>query len=139
MNSVPRSLSAIRFSISERDTLEWASVLDDDNPLHSDPAAIAAHGIGRGIVSPGPANIGFLMTFLLRHFPGAEIESFEARFTGVVLAPSEVEACGVIEREERTRNHEILHCTLELHESSAIVVTAKARIRVASIGRRDSP
>jgi acyl dehydratase len=132
-------LPPLQICITERDAMEWAQILDDGNPLHSDADALAAHGIGRGIVNPGPANMGYLMTLLLNSFPGASIEEFDARFVGIVLAPSEVEACGRIEREELSPTGRILHCSLELRAAGAIAVTAKARLRVDADGASDLP
>jgi acyl dehydratase len=132
------SLPTLRMTVTERDTKAWAEILDDDNPLHSDPEALAARGVGRGIVSPGPANIGYLMTLLLNCFPGSEIEAFEARFVGLVLAPSEVEARGRIEREESTPTGRVLHCSLELHAVGGVAVVATARLRLAGGSDPDS-
>jgi acyl dehydratase len=121
-----------RFDVTERDAQEWAQLLEDDNPLHSDPEALAARGIGRGIVNPGPANMGLLMTLLLQRFPGAHLAEFEARFVDVVLAPAAVEACITAEREESTPAGRVTFCELELRCADTVAVVAKARLHPAS-------
>lgn len=126
----PPRLQELRMEVSQRDAVEWSDLLDDRNPLHSNPEAGVAHGIGRGIVSPGPANMAHLMTLLLRSFPGVILETFEARFSAAVLAPTTVVARGVIDREEVTDDGLRLHCTLELLVADTVAISARARVRL---------
>jgi acyl dehydratase len=125
------ALPELQFDVTEQDALEWSAILDDRNPLHSNPEAAVAHGVGRGVVNPGPANMGYLMTLLLRSFPGATLEAFEARFVAVVLAPTKAVARGVVEREEAAADGIRLHCALELHSAGRVAITARARLRAA--------
>ena len=125
-----RVLPELSFEVTESDALEWSGILDDRNPIHSDPAAGLVHGLGPGIVSPGPANAGYLMTLLLRAFPGATLASFEARFVAVVVAPTTVVAAGVVEREEPVPGGTRLHCALELRAHGRVAIDARACVHL---------
>ncbi len=118
------------FTVSIEAAAQWAEILEDGNPLHADATALEARGLGRGIVMPGPANMGYLMTLLMQEFPAAHIEEFQARFTGLVLAPSTVEAHLHVYREESTPNGRRLHCKLELQSQSQVAVRASACVHV---------
>jgi acyl dehydratase len=127
---LPRPLPELHVEITVRDAAEWSEVLDDRNPLHADPDAAVAHGLGRGIVSPGPANMAHLMTLLLRSFPGCCIEAFEARFVAAVRAPTTAVATGVVESEETIPTGSRLHCSLELRAAGRVAIIARAQLRI---------
>jgi acyl dehydratase len=129
---LPHRLPDLHVEITVSDAAEWSEVLDDRNPLHADPDAALAHGLGRGIVSPGPANMAHLMTLLLRSFPGATIETFEARFVAAVLAPTTAIATGVVESEEAIPTGSRLRCALELRTADRVAIIAKAQLQITS-------
>jgi len=126
-----RQLDDMRIVVAASDASEWSTLLDDPNPLHSDPDSGARSGVGHGIVMPGPANMAHLMTLLRRAFPAATLERFEARFVAAVFAPGTAVARGVVEREELTADGRRLHCSLELLAAGTVAVTAQAQVRLA--------
>jgi acyl dehydratase len=128
---MPRPLPDLHVEITVSDAAEWSEVLDDRNPLHADPDAALAHGLGRGIVSPGPANMAHLMTLLLRSFPGATIETFEARFVAAIFAPTTAVATGIVDSEAVTATGSRLQCTLELRAADRVAIIARAQLRIA--------
>jgi hypothetical protein len=93
--------------------------------------------LGRGIVNPGPANMGYLMTLVLQIYPSAVLEEFAARFTGVVIAPAIVEAHLHVVREESTPAGMRLYCELELRCQEQVAVRAKARLHIAHVDRSE--
>lgn len=127
---LPHQLPDLHVEITVSDAAEWSALLNDANPLHADPDAAVALGLGRGIVSPGPANMAHLMTLLLRSFPGATIETFEARFVAAVLAPTTAIATGTVESEHVTATGSRLHCSLELRTADRVAIIAKAQLTV---------
>jgi acyl dehydratase len=133
------TLEPIAIACTAGEAQLWSELLDDGNPLHADPEAALAHGFGRGVVTPGPANAGHLMTLLLRNFPAGSIETFRARFVAAVLAPTTVEARGTIQFEESTPTGRLVHCALELWAEGAIVVTAAAQVRISDPERVCDP
>lgn len=74
----------------------WSEFLADPNPIHLDPAAVAALGLGDRVISQGPANMAYAMNLLAANFPGTRIESFHTRFVGNVFAEDRVVAGGKI-------------------------------------------
>jgi acyl dehydratase len=117
--------------VSDADARAWADVLQDHNPLHADAAATGASGLGEGLVNPGPAAIGYLMTMLLEAFPGAGIRSLRSKFLAPVLTPTDVVATGVVERREHVDDGDLVHASLELHARGTQVLTARAIVHVA--------
>ncbi len=73
-----------------------AKVLRDPNPIHLDPAAAAAAGLGDRRINQGPANVAYVMDMLLAAFPGYRIESYDGRFLASVRGGDTVEAGGTI-------------------------------------------
>lgn len=130
MNGAAQPLQDLEMQVTVNDALEWSEILDDRNPLHSDPESGNRAGIGRGVVNPGPANMAYLMTWLDRRFPGALLETFRARFSSAVFAPGNAVARGRVHREELLQDGTRLFCTLELHAAGTVAVTAEAQIRI---------
>lgn len=63
----------------------WAGVLADDNPIHLDPAAVRAMGLGDKRINQGPANLAYAINALMTAFPGGRIARLTNRFTANVL------------------------------------------------------
>ncbi|MEJ2865294.1 MaoC family dehydratase [Actinomycetospora flava] len=63
-----------------------ALLLRDPNPIHLDPDAAAAVGLGRACVNQGPANLAYALTHVTARHPGATLTAFDARFRATVVA-----------------------------------------------------
>jgi acyl dehydratase len=120
------ALPSWRYPVADADARAWAEVLRDDNPLHADAAAAGQSGLGAGLVNPGPAGVGYLMTMLLEAFPGAAIRRIQARFLAPVITPTEVVASGTVERREQVAGAELAHVSLELHAGGTLAIAARA-------------
>src|SRR5579884_1273404 len=93
-----------RFDRIEPDSLrEMAVVLDDPNPIHLDPAAVAAVGLGDRQVNQGPSNIGYMLNMLSEAAPAARVEKLEVRFMSNVFAGDVVVAAGTVDSVEGGR------------------------------------
>lgn len=73
-----------------------AQVLRDPNPIHLDPLAAAAAGLGDRVVNQGPANLAYVMDMLTEAFPGYRLAVIESRYLANVRAGDRVEAGGTI-------------------------------------------
>jgi acyl dehydratase len=73
-----------------------AEILRDPNPIHLDPAAAAAAGLGPRVVNQGPANLAYILDMLAQAFPAHRIRSVESRFLASVFDGDEVEAGGTV-------------------------------------------
>jgi 3-hydroxybutyryl-CoA dehydratase len=74
----------------------WAAFLHDPNPIHLDPRAVQAKGLGDKVINQGPANLAYVITMLQRAFPGSTLVSLAARYAGSVFAEDTVQAGGTI-------------------------------------------
>jgi acyl dehydratase len=73
-----------------------ARILADDNPIHLDPEAVKALGMGTRPINQGPANMSYILNLLGDSFPGAWLRSFDVRFLSNVFAGDRVLAGGTI-------------------------------------------
>jgi acyl dehydratase len=121
--------------VTDADARAWAELLGDENPLHTDAASASASGMGAGLVNPGPAGLGYLITMLLEALPGASMRSIRCKFVAPVMTPVEVVATGCVQRRERRADGEILHATLELHAAGTLAVAAEATVQLPAVSR----
>jgi acyl dehydratase len=75
----------------------FAEILEDPNPIHLDPTAAAAAGLGERTINQGPANFGYVIDMLRESFPGAAIEDLNVRLLANVCADDRVTAAGRVE------------------------------------------
>ncbi len=73
-----------------------ARVLRDPNPIHLDPKAAAAAGLGDRVINQGPNNVAYVMDMLLAAFPGYRLAAFDCKFLASVRGGDKVESGGVI-------------------------------------------
>ena len=89
------TLAAWRFGPIDADAMRTlADVLNDPNPIHLDPDAVRAAGLGERVINQGPANLAYIINMLESN--ELEIKTLEARFTGNVCAADIVEARGAV-------------------------------------------
>ncbi len=74
----------------------WAAFLRDPNPIHLDPRAVQAKGLGDKVINQGPANLAYIITMLQRALPGSILVSLEVRYAASVFGGDAVEAGGKI-------------------------------------------
>ena len=81
-----------------------AEILRDPNPIHLDPAAVAAIGLGDRVINQGPANLAYVVNMLAAAFPDHRLEALESRFLANVRADDLVEAGGTIDEIDEGRS-----------------------------------
>ena len=113
--------------ISMQTIREWSGFLADPNPIHLDPAAVAAIGLGNQVISQGPLNLAIVMNLLTSSLGTARIEQMESRFVGNVFAAEPLIAQGRISAVENDRV--TCEATLEA-EGRGPVITCTAILRV---------
>lgn len=109
-----------------------AVVLDDPNPIHLDPAAVAAVGLGDRTINQGPSNVGYVLNMLAGLAPGADVERLSVRFLANVFAGDRVVAGGVVdERTDAEDGSTRLDCRVWLDtEPSARALEGRAVVRL---------
>jgi 3-hydroxybutyryl-CoA dehydratase len=83
-------------SVSAAQMKEWAEVLRDPNPIHLDPEAVKAKGLGDRVINQGPANLSYIIAMLQTVLPQARICSLDVRYLDNVFAGDAVEAGATI-------------------------------------------
>lgn len=76
---------------------ELAILLDDANPIHLDPAAAQAAGLGDRPIAQGPASIGYVFNMLRASLPGSDIADLRVRLLANVFVGDGVVAAGRVE------------------------------------------
>jgi acyl dehydratase len=92
----------------------WAAFLRDPNPIHLDPRAVQAKGLGDKVINQGPANLAYIITMLQRALPGSILVSLEVRYAGSVFGGDAVEAGGKITEVAREASGLRLGCEVWL-------------------------
>lgn len=80
-----------------------AEILRDPNPIHLDPAAAAAAGLGDRVINQGPANLGYVIEMLHAALPDHRVESLESRYLANVRGGDTVTAGGKVLAAEADR------------------------------------
>ncbi|HEY4279611.1 MAG TPA: MaoC family dehydratase [Conexibacter sp.] len=92
----------------------FAEILDDPNPIHLDPAAVRAMGLGDRVVNQGPANFGYVLAMLREAAPEAAVRKLDVRLGGNVFAGDRLIAAGRVEQVEEAAGERVLACRVWL-------------------------
>jgi 3-hydroxybutyryl-CoA dehydratase len=84
-------------SVSTEHMKTLAVVLDDPNPIHLDPEAVKALGMGDRVINQGPASVGYVLDMLAAAAPEATVAEIEVRFMANVLGGDRCIAAGKVE------------------------------------------
>ncbi|MEA2274378.1 MAG: hypothetical protein QOI98_3086 [Solirubrobacteraceae bacterium] len=101
-------------SVSADAMKDLAIVLDDPNPIHLDPEAVKALGMGDRVVNQGPANFGYVLEMLRAAVPGATIADLKVRLKANVFGGDRVVAAGTVESVEDRDGEHHLTCAVWL-------------------------
>jgi 3-hydroxybutyryl-CoA dehydratase len=91
-----------------------AEVLDDPNPIHLDPEAVRALGLGDRVVNQGPANFAYVLDMLRAELPRAELRDLRVRLLANVHAGDRVIAGGRVESSVASVDRRELACSIWL-------------------------
>jgi 3-hydroxybutyryl-CoA dehydratase len=111
----------------------FAEVLDDPNPLHLDPEAVRAAGLGDRVMNQGPASFGYVLELLRAVAPGARVTRLDLKLQANVFAGDRVIAAGVIDAIDLGDGDQRLTCSVWLDIENgcrALVGTAEVAIPV---------
>jgi 3-hydroxybutyryl-CoA dehydratase len=101
-------------SVSAERMKTLAVVLADPNPIHLDPEAVRALGMGDRVINQGPANFAYVLDMLRAAAPDAEIRDLRVRLLANVRAEDRVTAAGRVESVEEADGERRLSCTVWL-------------------------
>jgi 3-hydroxybutyryl-CoA dehydratase len=84
-------------SVSPEHMKTLAVVLDDPNPIHLDPEAVKALGMGDRVINQGPAGVGYVLNMLAAAAPEATVVDIDVRFLANVLGGDRVISAGKVD------------------------------------------
>jgi 3-hydroxybutyryl-CoA dehydratase len=90
----------------------FATVLGDPNPIHLDPEAVKAAGLGERVINQGPASFGYVLNMLRAAAPKAQIRVLDVRLTANVFAGDRVTAAGCVESAEDLGDERLVACSV---------------------------
>jgi acyl dehydratase len=96
-------LPLLRHEVKAAAMVPLAQILRDPNPIHLDPAATAAAGLGDRVINQGPANLAYVLNMLAAAFAAYRVEALESRFLANVRDGDLVEAGGKVVASEPGR------------------------------------
>jgi 3-hydroxybutyryl-CoA dehydratase len=109
----------------------FAVVLDDPNPIHLDPEAVRAAGLGDRVINQGPASFGYVLNMLREAAPGAEILDLDVRLSANVFGGDTVIAAGEVESVQDTGEGRRLVCGVWLDvEGGRRALQGRATLRL---------
>lgn len=117
-------LPPLTIDVGEAEIAELAAILRDPNPIHLDPAAVRAAGLGDRVVNQGPANLAYILNMLEAAFPLHRLDSLESRYLANVRAGDRAEAGGAILAIE----DDTIDCEVWLKVEDKVAVGGKARL-----------
>ena len=97
-----RALAPFHFVVEPSAVSRIAQILRDPNPIHFDPNAVRAAGLGVRPINQGPANLAYAVNMLLAAYPGYRIAEIRSRYLANVLVSDPVEALGEAEPSDGT-------------------------------------
>jgi acyl dehydratase len=113
--STDQPLATFRVPSVSAEAMRTMAVLHGDpNPIHLDPAAAKAYGLGDRVVNPGGANLGYVFNALATIDPAARVERVSLRFLANVFAEDDVVATAELEGEETQDGRRTLTCAVAL-------------------------
>lgn len=92
-----------RYEVQAAAMVPLAAMLGDPNPIHLDPAAVAAAGLGDRVINQGPANLAYIVNMLGEALPGYRLEKLDSRFLANVRDGDVVEAHATVIEETGDR------------------------------------
>lgn len=92
-----------------------SALMRDPNPIHFDPSAVKALGMGDRTINQGPSNIAYVLTMLADWAGGVErVQRYQFRFLGNVFAGDSLRASGTVTAVEDKPVGRLVHCMLSL-------------------------
>ncbi len=73
-----------------------AEILRDPNPIHLDPKAVKAAGLGDKVINQGPANMAYILSMVKAALPDYRLVKLESRYLANIRDGDRVEAGGSV-------------------------------------------
>jgi 3-hydroxybutyryl-CoA dehydratase len=94
------SLPILTRKVEPEAMIALARILHDPNPIHLDPEAAQAAGLGNRVVNQGPANLAYIIDMLTAAFPDHRLAKLDSRYLANVFGGDKVQVGGTVTRVE---------------------------------------
>ncbi len=92
-----------------------AAILRDPNPVHWDPSAVAAIGLGHRVINQGPLGLGYMVNMLHAWTGPGSIRRIVMRFPLPVFGEDRIVARGRVTAVVEQDGHRYAECDIWLH------------------------
>jgi 3-hydroxybutyryl-CoA dehydratase len=116
-------------NVSPETMKSWAKVLRDPNPIHLDPKAVMAMGLGDRVINQGPVNLAYVISMLYGAFPGSRLELLDVKYVANVFGGDAVESSGKVTAVEQVDGVTKVTCEIWLRaETRGPVISGTATV-----------
>lgn len=109
-----------------------AAILRDPYPVHWDPEAVSAAGLGDRPINQGPLNLGYVANMLMAWAGDDAVRRLTVRFLDRVVAGDEVTARGTVTEVVDDGGERRARCAVELVRNGEPVLTGTAEVALPS-------
>ncbi len=110
-----------------------AAILRDPYPVHWDPEAVDAAGLGYRTVNQGPLNLGYIANMLMAWAGDGSIRRLTVTFGKRVLDGDRVIATGTVAEVTATDDDELAICSVALLRDAEVLVSGTAVVSLLGI------
>ncbi|WP_433031756.1 MaoC/PaaZ C-terminal domain-containing protein [Actinomycetospora sp. CA-053990] len=131
MTTVGSALPVWRLPVVDGEKMKvLALLLADPNPIHFDPAAVMAVGLGDCPINQGPSSMAMLANAVRAAFPRGRLTRLQVTLRGSVAAGEEALVRGIVVAHEPTSRGESIRCELTLESGDRTVLRGLADVSV---------
>lgn len=123
----PRSIGPV----TQTDIVRFAGAGGDFNPLHHDPEYAVRAGLP-GVISMGQMQAGMLAAWVADLVHVEHLLGFSVRFASPLQIGETLTLAGDVDSIETTADTAVANLSLQAKVGERVVVSARARVRVAS-------
>ena len=105
-----------------------AALLRDPYPVHWDPEALQAAGLGDKPINQGPLNVSYIANLLMSWAGESAIRRLTLSFNGIVLAGDTVTAAGAVDETFEEAGETRHRCTVWLDRGDKRLVSGTAEV-----------
>jgi acyl dehydratase len=111
-----------------------AAILRDPYPVHWDPDAVRAAGLGDRPINQGPLNLGYVANMLMAWAGDDAVRRLTVRFHDRVVAGDEVTARGSVTEVAVVGGERRARCAVQLTRAGEAVVSGTAEVALPPAG-----
>lgn len=123
-------------SVSAEKMKTMSALMRDSNPIHYDPEAVRALGMGEAVINQGPLNQAYVVSMLGAFAGGVDrVRAVRLRYRGNVFAGDRLRAGGAVTAVRENGGHAVADCEVHLRVvGGETVLSGTATVRLEDSG-----